>query len=80
MQSLEQTDPFFSYQDIVHDSTDSVASHQVICQAIHAFGKDYRFETALHPVRELQSRTEDNTRIGRDPSIPGYNAPTFPAK
>jgi len=80
VQSLEQADPFFAYQDIVHDSNDTVASHQVICQTIHKFGRDYRFETAPHPVRELQSRTEDNTRIGRDPSIPGYNAPSSPAK
>ena len=75
VQSLEKADPFFAYQNIVHDSTDSVASHQVICQTIHALGRDYRFETAPHPVRELQSRTEDNTQIGRDPSIPGYNTP-----
>ena len=73
VQSLERADPFFAYQDIVHESTDQVASHQAIQQTINKFGRDYRFETAPHPVRELQNRTEDNTRIGRDPSIPGYN-------
>ena len=80
VQSLERADPFFAYQDIAHESTDQVASHQVICQTINRFGKDYRFETAPHPVKELQSRTEDNTRIGRDPSIPGYNELSTPAK
>jgi len=79
VQTLEKSDPFFAYQSIVHDSTDSVASHQVICQTINKLGRDYRFETAPHPVRELQSRTEDNTQIGRDPSIPGYNAPSRPS-
>jgi len=80
VQSLERADPFFAYQDIVHESTDQVASHQVIEQTINKFGRDYRFETAPHPVCELQNRTEDNTRIGRDPSIPGYNELTPPAK
>ncbi|MBQ4264071.1 MAG: hypothetical protein IJB85_00965 [Clostridia bacterium] len=73
VQTLERADPFFAYQDIVHQSTDQVASHQVIEQTIRKNGKDYRFETAQHPVAELRDRTQDNTRIGRDPSIPGYN-------
>ena len=73
VQSLEESDPFFAYQDIVHGDGSQTASHQVIEQTIHKAGKDYRFETAPHPVRELQDRTQDNTRIGRDPSIPGYN-------
>ena len=80
VQSLERADPFFAYQDIAHESTDQVASHQVICQTINRFGKDYRFETAPHPIKELQCRTDDNTRIGRDPSIPGYNELSSPAK
>ena len=73
VQSLENTDPFFAYQDIVHGDGSQTASHQVIEQAIRKLSRDYRFETAPHPVRELQDRTQDNTRIGRDPSIPGYN-------
>ena len=73
VQSLESSDPFFAYQEIAHEDTGKVASHQVIEQTINKNGRDYRFETALHPVHELQSRTQDNTRIGRDPSIPGYN-------
>ena len=72
VQSLECADPFFAYQDIVHESTDQVASHEVIERTIRQFGRDYRFETAPHPVSELRSRQMDNTRIGRDPKIPGY--------
>ena len=73
VQSLEGSDPFFAYQDIVHGDGSQTASHQVIGQTIQKLGRDYRFETSPHPVRELQDRTQDNTRIGRDPSIPGYN-------
>ena len=73
VQSLERADPFFAYQDIAHESTESVASHQVIEQTIRKLGRDYRYETAPHPVCELQDRTQDNTQIGRDPRIQGYN-------
>ena len=72
VQSLESGDPFFAYQAIVHPDTEQAASHMVIDQTIRRMGHDYRFETAPHPVHELQCRTEDNTRIGRDPKIPGY--------
>lgn len=74
VQSLEGTDPFYAYQDIVHTRLDHVASHAVIRQHIARAGEDYRFETAPHPVRELQTRTQDDTRMGRDPHIPGYTA------
>ena len=73
VQSLENTDPFFAYQEIVHEDTGKVASHQVIEQTIRKFGRDYRFETAPHPVHPLQDRTRDNTSVGRDQKIPGYN-------
>jgi len=73
VQSLDHADPFFAYQQIVHENDCKTASHQVIEQTIRKHGKDYRFETAAHPVRELQDRTQDNVRIGRDPGIPGYN-------
>ena len=72
VQTLESADPFFAYQDIVHEKTYTVASHEVIEQNICKNGQDYRFETAEHPVCELQNRLQDNTRIGRDPKIPGY--------
>ena len=72
VQSLRAEDPFFLYQDIVHARLDHVASHAVIEETINRLGQDYRFETAPHPVGELQSRGHDNTQIGRDPRIPGY--------
>lgn len=73
VQSLNTSDPFFAYQKRVCPETEDIASHAVIVQAIDRAGRDYRFETAPHPVAELQSRTEDNTTIGRDPFIQGYN-------
>ena len=72
VQTLEAQDPFFAYQGIVHESTDCAASHQVIERAICHRGQDYRFEAAPHPVHHLRDRKNDNTQIGRDPSIPGY--------
>jgi len=80
VQTLESADPFFAYQDIVHENTDTVASHEVIEQHIRKNGRDYRFETAEHPVCELQNRLQDDTRIGRDPKIPGYTDSVFPVK
>ena len=74
VQQLPASDPFFAYQDIVHESTDGVASHQVIAQTIAKLGRDYRFQVAEHPVTELRERTQDNTQIGRDPKIPGYTS------
>ena len=74
VQSLEQADPFFAYQQLTHPQTDQAASHMAVAQAIRRTGRDYRFETAPHPVAELQSREQDNTRVGRDPQIPGYDA------
>ena len=72
VQHLPESDPFFAYQDIVHEGTGSVASHQVIERTMAKLGRDYRFQTAEHPVAELRERMHDNTQIGRDPSIPGY--------
>jgi len=72
VQQLPASDPFFAYQDIVHEGKDSVASHQVIERTIAKFGRDYRFQVAEHPVAELRDRTRDDTQIGRDPRIQGY--------
>ena len=72
VQTLDCSDPFFTYQRTVHEATDCVASHQVIERAICNAGQDYRFEVAPHPVCPLRDRKSDNTQLGRDPSIPGY--------
>lgn len=72
VQSLAANDPFFGYQDTVVSQLDAVASHTVIDRAINQLGQDYRFQTAPHPIPELQIRGMDNAQLGRDPHIPGY--------
>ena len=56
---------FFQYQNIINPSTEIVPSHIVIETHIRNYGKDYRFEVAPNPVKELRSRTVDNTSVGR---------------
>ncbi len=58
---------FFQYQRIINPTTDIVPSHIVIDSHIRHYGKDYRFEVAPNPVKELRSRTCDNTSVGRKP-------------
>ncbi len=56
---------FACYQQMVNTSDKDVASHKVIAKYIADNDKDYRFETAEHPVEELRDRTCDNTTIAR---------------
>ena len=56
---------FFVYQKAINANVDAVPSHQVIDKAIRLRGKDYRAETAPNPIPGLQSRTVDNTSLGR---------------
>lgn len=56
---------FFEYQAEVNVKDSEVASHSVICKYIADNGKDYRFQTAEHPVEELRDRKHDNTEVGR---------------
>jgi len=56
---------FFRYQTEVNGPDSNVASHNVIEKYIDDNGKDYRFETEVHPIAELQDRKVDNTTIGR---------------
>ena len=79
VQSLDAADPFFAYQSLARGGDVPVASHAVIDQTVMKLGRDYRYETAPHPVGMLQERTQDNTAVGSDPAIPGYNQIT-PAK
>ena len=62
---LPQDANFFQFQNIINPSTDIVPSHIVIEKHIRNYGKDYRFEVAPNPVKELRSRTVDNTSVGR---------------
>ncbi len=56
---------FFQYQNIINPTIEIVPSHIVIDTHIRNFGKDYRFEVAPNPIKELRSRTVDNTSVGR---------------
>ena len=65
VRKLENKERFQFYQDIVCGSDEKVASHDVIEKAIDRFGRDYRFEDKLHPIKELQNTKKDNTKVGR---------------
>ncbi len=56
---------FFEYQSQVNGSDNEVASHNVIEKYIADNNKDYRYETAQHPIEELRDRHNDNTAVGR---------------
>ncbi len=56
---------FFQYQNIINPSIEIVPSHIVIDTHIKHYGKDYRFEVAPNPIKELRKRTVDNTSVGR---------------
>ncbi len=62
---------FFEYQRIINPNTDMVPSHIVIEGHIRHYGKDYRYEVAPNPVKELRCRTCDNTSVGRKPFATG---------
>lgn len=62
---LLDTDDFFKYQTQIQKRPQDNASHKIICEHINYFGEDYRFETKTNPVKELQSRSEDNFELGR---------------
>ena len=56
---------FFNYQRTVNARTAQVPSHAVIEDYLAEYGRDYRYEDAPHPVKALQDREKDNTRVGR---------------
>ena len=56
---------FFQYQNIINPTIEIVPSHLVIDAHIRNYSKDYRYEVAPNPVKELRSRTLDNTTVGR---------------
>ena len=58
---------FFTYQKIINPTTGIVPSHNVIDAHIRRYGKDYRYQVAQSPIRELRNRTCDNTCVGREP-------------
>lgn len=63
--NLSKDDTFFKFQKDINGKDCNVPSHQVIEKLIDKKGKDYRYEVAPHPVKELRCRQEDNTEVGR---------------
>lgn len=57
---------FFFYQKRVNSPVASVPSHEVIGDYIAKKGKDYRYQEGDHPIKELNDRSKDNTKIGRE--------------
>ncbi len=58
---------FFTFQNIIAPTTEIVPSHLVIDKHIRCCGKDYRYQVSPNPIKELRSRTCDNTCVGRMP-------------
>ncbi len=56
---------FFDYQKFMSGNPDRNPSHLVIEKSIKKLGRDYRYQDSDHPVKELRSRTDDNTQIAR---------------
>lgn len=65
VENLPQDAKFFEYQQQVNKKDSDVASHNVIKKFIADNGKDYRYQTAEHPVEQLRDRTKDNVSVGR---------------
>lgn len=64
---LPNSHTFFHYNDTVNIKPDNVASHLVIQDAHAKFkGKDYRSQDKEHPISELDDRTKDNVKVGRE--------------
>ena len=62
--SLPEDHRFFMHLKQINGSAKQVPSHLVIEEFIKQYGKDYRFEVAPHPIKELQDRTKDNVTAG----------------
>jgi hypothetical protein len=72
---MPQDAEFFKYQRAVNSSDVLEPSHRTINEYIRRKGADYRFETAPHPVRQLQDRTRDDVQVGRDRNLTDYVQP-----
>ena len=59
---------FFKFQNVINPTTSIVPSHCVIDAHIRRYGKDYRYQVAPSPIKELRCRTCDNTSVGREPN------------
>lgn len=57
---------FKNVQLTLNADTDLEPTHMLINTYIEKNGTDYRVQDSEHPVKDLQSRTEDNTTVGRE--------------
>ena len=62
---LQKSSDFFKFQEKINNNVKNVPSHSFIESYIDKKGKDYRYETKLNPLHELQDKTKDNYKIGR---------------
>ena len=62
---LSPKSDFKRYNKQVNGAVSSEPAHMAVEQHIKKYGKDYRYETDTHPIKELASRAEDNTTVGR---------------
>ena len=62
---LPEKADFFRWQNKFVKNAEKMPSHIVICDHIKVFEKDYRVQDKEHPIKELRSRTEDNTQLAR---------------
>lgn len=65
VRDLDENYEFFKWQEKLNGDGENNPTHKVIETYIGKYGEDYRYETAKHPVKELQSRTSDNLTVGR---------------
>lgn len=62
---LKPNADFFNYQNQIIENENDIASHQVIQKVIEKRGQDYRYQDKPSPVKELQNRKKDNTKLAR---------------
>ncbi|MPN49568.1 hypothetical protein SDC9_197190 [bioreactor metagenome] len=62
---LPKNHEYFFYQDRVNHDLNTVASHNVVVQHQQKYNVDYRAESQINPVPELNDRTKDNVEIAR---------------
>ena len=58
--------PYYAFQRALNIPTEQTPTHFVITDYIAAHGRDYRWQTAEHPVPELRDRAQDNVSVGRE--------------
>lgn len=65
VENLSESSDFFKFQGKINNNVNDVPSHYFIESYINKKGKDYRYETKMNPLKELQEKTKDNYTLGR---------------